>query len=134
MLASAPFPLWRCLWLKGIRSSPLLSLTVCLAGGLHISVESEAVSGHVPSVMRRDHAVMVPLTLRHPCSRCLKPGHPLTRLLQEANGFRFVPRLLPRGILPALTARFIHRPPRLTYRTTFRQARPTNNTSGAEGG
>src|SRR5215204_3389553 len=114
MLASAPFALWRCLGLRGIRTSPLLRLTVCLTGGLHISVESEAVSGHVPSVMRRDQAGMVPLTLRHPCSRCLKPGHPLARLLQEANGFRFVPRLLPRGILPALAARFIHRSPHLT--------------------
>src|SRR5215217_587297 len=79
-------------------------LPICLTSSLYVPVQSYAISRHVPSVVRRNQAGVVHLTLRHPCPRCLKPRYSLTRLLQEPNGFRFVPRLLPRRILPALLA------------------------------
>src|SRR5215207_2378037 len=106
-----PSRTWRCSELRGTRSASLLRLRlpVCLTGGLHVPVEGDSVSGHIPSVVRHDQAGMIPLTLQHPRPTSLEPGHSLARVLQEPNGYRFVPRLLPREILPALVARFIHR-------------------------
>ena len=100
---------WRCSELRGIRSTPLLRLPVCLAGSLHVPIEGDPISGHVPSVVCCDQVGVIPLTLRHLCPRSLQLGHSLARVLQEPNGFRFVPRLLSGEILPALAARFIHR-------------------------